>query len=104
MFKGMVPPGRFQATCVSGAPPGPNRVLQCQNHHKPITLVKKGDVENSTVEPGVGSCARWLLGTGRGGVPRKKNFQKNFTRFYYRPAWQAQADFWEPISLRECPL
>ena len=30
MFKGMVPLGRFQATCVSGAPPGPNRVLQGQ--------------------------------------------------------------------------
>ena len=30
MFKGMVPPGLFQATCVSGAPPGPNRVLQGQ--------------------------------------------------------------------------
>ena len=30
MFKGMVPPGRFQATCVSGTPPGPNRVLQGQ--------------------------------------------------------------------------
>ena len=28
MFNGMVPPGRFQATCVSGAPPGPNGVLQ----------------------------------------------------------------------------
>ena len=31
MFKGMVPPGLFQATCVSGAPPGPNRVLQGQH-------------------------------------------------------------------------
>ena len=30
VFKGMVPPGLFQATCVSGAPPGPNRVLQGQ--------------------------------------------------------------------------
>ena len=30
MFKGMVPPGLFQATCVSGAPAGPNRVLQGQ--------------------------------------------------------------------------
>ena len=30
MFTGMVPPGLFQATCVSGAPPGPNRVLQGQ--------------------------------------------------------------------------
>ena len=30
MFKGMVPPGRFKATCVSGAPPRPNRVLQGQ--------------------------------------------------------------------------
>ena len=30
MFKGMVPPGLFQASCVSGAPPGPNRVLQGQ--------------------------------------------------------------------------
>ena len=30
MFQGMVPPGLFQATCVSGAPPGPNRVLQGQ--------------------------------------------------------------------------
>ena len=30
MFKGMVPPGLFQATCVSGAPTGPNRVLQGQ--------------------------------------------------------------------------
>ena len=30
MFKGMVHPGRFQATCVCGAPPGPNRVLQGQ--------------------------------------------------------------------------
>ena len=30
MFKGMVPPGRFQAACVSGGPPGPNRVLQDQ--------------------------------------------------------------------------
>ena len=27
MFKGMVPPGLLQATCVSGAPPGPNRVF-----------------------------------------------------------------------------
>ena len=25
-----MPPGRFHATCVSGAPPGPNRVLQGQ--------------------------------------------------------------------------
>ena len=32
MFKGMVPPGLFQATCVSGAPPGPNRVLQGQKN------------------------------------------------------------------------
>ena len=30
MFKGMVPPSLFQATCVSGTPPGPNRVLQGQ--------------------------------------------------------------------------
>ena len=30
VFKVMVPYGRFQATCVSGAPPGPNRVLQGQ--------------------------------------------------------------------------
>ena len=30
MFKGMVPPGLFQAICVSGAPPRPNRVLQGQ--------------------------------------------------------------------------
>ena len=30
MFKGMVPPGLFQATCVSGAPPGQHRVLQGQ--------------------------------------------------------------------------
>ena len=30
VFKGMVPAGLFQATCVSGAPRGPNRVLQGQ--------------------------------------------------------------------------
>ena len=31
---------------------------------------------------------------GGGGVPSKKFFfEKTFTRFYYRPAWQAQADF-----------
>ena len=30
MFKGMVPPGRFHATCVRGGPPEPNRVLQGQ--------------------------------------------------------------------------
>ena len=36
MFKGVVPPGRFQATWVSGAPPGPNRVLQVQqNQNEP---------------------------------------------------------------------
>ena len=56
--------------------------------------------------PGGGSCATWFLGMGAwgGGVPSKIFFEKTFTRFYYRPAWQAQADFWEPISLRECPL
>ena len=31
MFKGMVPPCLFQGTCVSGAPPGPNCVLQGQH-------------------------------------------------------------------------
>ena len=30
LFKGMLPPGRFGATCVSGAPPGPDHVLQGQ--------------------------------------------------------------------------
>ena len=30
MFNRMVPPGLFQATCVSCAPPGPNCVLQGQ--------------------------------------------------------------------------
>ena len=61
-------------------------------------------MENSTVEPGGGSCARWFLGMGGGGYLVNFFFEKTFTRFYYRPAWQAQADFWEPISLRECPL
>ena len=35
LLNGMVPPGSFQATCVSGAPTGPNGVLhgqQKQNH------------------------------------------------------------------------
>ena len=39
MFKGMVPPGLFQATCVSGAPSGPNRVLQGQQ--KKMRLKKR---------------------------------------------------------------
>ena len=30
LFKDMVPPRQFQATCVSGAPAGPDRVLQGQ--------------------------------------------------------------------------
>ena len=45
-------------------------------------------MENSTVEPGGGSCARWFLGMG-GGYLVKVFFEKTFTRFYYRPAWQA---------------
>ena len=31
MFTGMVPRDGFQATCVSGAPPGPTLVLQGQH-------------------------------------------------------------------------
>ena len=33
-------------------------------------------MENSTVEPGGGSCARWFLGMGGGGVPSKIFFLK----------------------------
>ena len=57
LFKGMVPHGRFQATCVSvsGAPPGPDRVLQGQQ--------KQNQAQEKSPNRAVANTSALALGT-----------------------------------------
>ena len=59
-FKGMVLPGRLQATCVSGAPPGPNRVLQGQQ--------KQNQAQEKSPERAMANTSTVALGTKPGAI------------------------------------
>ena len=60
LFKGMVPPRRFQATCVSGAPPGPNHVLQGQQ--------KPNQAQEKSPDGAMANTSAVALGTKPGAI------------------------------------
>ena len=55
LVQGMVPPGRFQATCVSGAPPGPDHVLQGQQ--------KQNQAQEKSPDRAMANTSAMALGT-----------------------------------------
>ena len=55
LFHSMVPPGRFEAACVSGAPPRPNRVLQGQQ--------KQNQAQEKSLDKAMANTSAVTLGT-----------------------------------------